>query len=793
MTSLIESGSSSAVQRSPRHELSAARAFWLLVRLRLTRWTNRKRFALSGRAAGSPSSKRQPRTHAKAWSVIRSLIWPAAFTAFLSLQSYRLFERMTRDHGADGLQGRAELFASLNVACLLLLALAGNRAWDAQGDDDAEWLSTLPAPAWVLHAAKIGEAALRNPTGWILVFPFFAGLGVHEGLGLLTPLLALALSLPLFLAFAVFGSVIDVVSHAWSRSRVFRVLRLIVPMCVVLLMLLWLSASVASSLSRIDGPLRVDVDLLGGWLNFSSQLPWLPFSEPAKALLSLRRAPLEGLAWLGSYGAQMAALLGAGLLLLRRAQRADLVHGRVALRGARVSRRPGVHSARQRPFGSWLGPVIMKELHWLWRNPSRSAGFGFSVVMLNGMGVLLVPRLSGLDAAQLPGLLMLGVGAVLIAGVGSALLELEQPALWQWATLPRSIAWVFGHKTLSVAVLTTVSALPAALYALRLAPSFRAAAPWLFYAATCNAIVALAQTALWLRRASPSSATSPLRNLWRSAQVLLVAAFQGIGFLPSANAAQLVPFVVLVAAFVVAHWQTSVERLPFALDSSSRPSATLTTTFALVAILVTRTLQVQLSNALLRAGSAPSRAATVSVLVAGAIGLTLSVLWLKLRGVPGLRERFGLGAGKGLRVIVREGVLWSLPAIVVNLGYWTLLEPWLASRASGQGSSEPTVMAQLGGSSLAVFAVGAVAVPVIEEILFRGMLHRALRSTWGIAFSVLVGSVVFTVDHTLIAAMPIFFGSVCITLAFERSRSLYSAMLVHALYNGFIGVLMVLR
>lgn len=718
---------------------------------------------------------------------------PAAVTAVLSVQSYRLFENIFRDHGADGLQGRAELFSSVIVGCLLSLVLVGSRAWDAQGDDDAEWLSTLPAPAWVLYAAKIGEAALWNPLGWLLVFPFFAGLGVHAGLGLLAPLLALALSLPLFLAHAVLGSVIDLVSHAWSRSRVFRALRLVVPTLVALLMLLWLGASAVSGLSRLDGPLKVDVDPLGGWLDFSSKLAWLPFSEPAKALLSLRRAPLEGLAWLGLFGTEMAALLGAGLLVLRRVHRSGLLRGRVAPRGARGAARPGTRAARQRSYGGWLGPVITKELHWLWRNPARSAGFALNVVMFNGIGVLLVPRLAGLDAAQLPGFLLLGVGATLMLGVGAALLELEQPALWQWSSLPRSIAWVFAHKTLSVAMLTTVAALPAALYALRLAPSVRAAAPSLLYGAACCGILALVQSALWLRRVSPSAPTTPLRHGGRSLQVLLVASILSIGFVPSLKAALLVPFVVLTAAFVFAYWQTSVDRFPFALDSTSRPSATLTTTFALVALLVTRTLQVQLSNALLRGGSVPSKAATVSVLVAGAVGLTFSIAWLKLRGVTGLRERFGLGAGKGLRVILREGVLWSLPAIAVNLGYWALLNPWLASRSSGQGASEPTVMAQLGGSSLAVFAVGALAVPLIEEVLFRGMLYRALRSTWGIALSVLVGSAVFTVDHTLIAALPIFFGSVCITLAFERSRSLFAAMLVHALYNGVIAATMVLR
>jgi membrane protease YdiL (CAAX protease family) len=54
-------------------------------------------------------------------------------------------------------------------------------------------------------------------------------------------------------------------------------------------------------------------------------------------------------------------------------------------------------------------------------------------------------------------------------------------------------------------------------------------------------------------------------------------------------------------------------------------------------------------------------------------------------------------------------------------------------------------------------------------------------------------SLVFLTDHAAAGAVPVFVGSVCITLAFERSRSLYSAMLAHALCNGVLVVQMLTR
>jgi membrane protease YdiL (CAAX protease family) len=785
VTSLIESGSDAASERS-QHGPSQARAFWLLVRLRLTRWSNRRQLGVwSGFAASSATNVRRRATQ-KPLAVARALLWPAVFVAFLCWQSYRVFAGIVRDHGVEALQGTAVLLSCANILGLLLLAVLGSRAWDAQGDDDADWLATLPAPAWVLHTAKIAEAAFWSPGVWGLIFPFFTGLGLHAGLGLLAPLLALVIALPTSLAYAVLGSVIDLVSHAWARSRLFRVLRFLLPLALTLVMLVWMTAPALMTLSRPGGLLKVGVDPFGGWLDFSADLVWLPFSEPARALLSLREAPLAGLAWLAAFALEMIAVTGVGLLVLRKAHCGALEHGRVSRRTT-----PGAHVARQRSLSGRLGPVIAKDLRWLWRNPSRSGGILLNLVMFNGLGMLFVSRLPGLDPSSLPGVALFGVGVMLVFAIGTLLLELEQPALWQWAALPRSIASVLAHKALLAAALAVPGALPAALYALRSAPSVHASLPGLLYGVTCILILAFAQAGLWLRRVSASAMTSPLAHALRLLKLLVVVGILGIGFSPRATTETMLPIVVLIAAFFVGYLQTSVERLPFALDPSSHPSATMTATFAIIAIFLTRSLQVGLNTSLLRSGSSPSQAATVAVLVAGGVGLAASSIWLSLRGVSALRERLGLGAGKGLRIILREGVLWSLPAIAVNQAYWLLIAPRVV-QSSAQVSQQQTVMQQLAGSSLAVVAVGAVAVPVIEELLFRGMLYRALRAGWSLAISVIVASAVFVVDHTLTAALPIAFGSICITLAFERSRSLYAAMLVHALYNGFLALLIVL-
>jgi membrane protease YdiL (CAAX protease family) len=76
----------------------------------------------------------------------------------------------------------------------------------------------------------------------------------------------------------------------------------------------------------------------------------------------------------------------------------------------------------------------------------------------------------------------------------------------------------------------------------------------------------------------------------------------------------------------------------------------------------------------------------------------------------------------------------------------------------------------------------------VEELLFRGLLYRSLRSSTGILPSLLLSSLVFAVGHPQAATVPVFCLGVCAALALERSRSLLAAILVHALYNGCIAL-----
>lgn len=91
--------------------------------------------------------------------------------------------------------------------------------------------------------------------------------------------------------------------------------------------------------------------------------------------------------------------------------------------------------------------------------------------------------------------------------------------------------------------------------------------------------------------------------------------------------------------------------------------------------------------------------------------------------------------------------------------------------------------------AFAVMAVAAVG-PVVEEVVFRGLVFRSLRDRFGFPFALIASSLIFAGVH----ADPSFFlqqallGAV-LAVAYERTQSLTTPILIHCLNNLFtIGI-----
>ena len=82
--------------------------------------------------------------------------------------------------------------------------------------------------------------------------------------------------------------------------------------------------------------------------------------------------------------------------------------------------------------------------------------------------------------------------------------------------------------------------------------------------------------------------------------------------------------------------------------------------------------------------------------------------------------------------------------------------------------------------------------PVVEEMIFRGLLYRMLREQWGIWVSVTVSAVFFSLLHHGMVISPQFVGGIIFALAYEWSRSLWVSIGLHMGANGAVYILSVL-
>lgn len=101
---------------------------------------------------------------------------------------------------------------------------------------------------------------------------------------------------------------------------------------------------------------------------------------------------------------------------------------------------------------------------------------------------------------------------------------------------------------------------------------------------------------------------------------------------------------------------------------------------------------------------------------------------------------------------------------------------------------DPMIQFLLGSPSagdLALIAVLVVVVaPFTEELVFRGFLYGVLRRPFGPMAAMATTALLFAAIHQNLPALPaLFLLAVGLTLAYERTGSLWTPILMHALFN----------
>ena len=167
------------------------------------------------------------------------------------------------------------------------------------------------------------------------------------------------------------------------------------------------------------------------------------------------------------------------------------------------------------------------------------------------------------------------------------------------------------------------------------------------------------------------------------------------------------------------------------------------------------------------------------------IVFSLSLLPLLIAGRP-FRRLLGPTRATGLMWAIGLGV-----GIVTVIVTYTVNAVFVLSFGDGEAVEQEVLDIALAGGAATVLAIllAVVLAPVTEEIVFRGVLFRALDEKFGMWPAAVLSSAVFAVIHFEVlfsqplALAGLFTVGILLAIAYHRTGSLLVPILGHAVFN----------
>lgn len=133
--------------------------------------------------------------------------------------------------------------------------------------------------------------------------------------------------------------------------------------------------------------------------------------------------------------------------------------------------------------------------------------------------------------------------------------------------------------------------------------------------------------------------------------------------------------------------------------------------------------------------------------------------------------------------LVTLPILLLVPGLVLFAGTANSLVQWLIPMSADDVARFEEQMAP--GIVPVLFA--CIAAPVLEEMLFRGVILRSFLRQYSRTFAVLASAGLFALAHmNLYQTMTALAIGIMAGWLYERCRSLWPCILLHATYNGFV-------
>lgn len=167
------------------------------------------------------------------------------------------------------------------------------------------------------------------------------------------------------------------------------------------------------------------------------------------------------------------------------------------------------------------------------------------------------------------------------------------------------------------------------------------------------------------------------------------------------------------------------------------------------------------------------------------VGLILTHYFLKVHEVP-WGEFFGLSdrqPGRAIRIAIAVTVI----ALPLTLGLNSLSE-FTLTKIQGKAAIQPTMQILAGTDNLTqriIFGFAAILLaPLIEEILFRGILYRTGQQMGYPRLALYGTSFVFAAIHgSMMTLLPLTVLAIILAKLYDHTNRLIAPILAHSLFN----------
>lgn len=95
---------------------------------------------------------------------------------------------------------------------------------------------------------------------------------------------------------------------------------------------------------------------------------------------------------------------------------------------------------------------------------------------------------------------------------------------------------------------------------------------------------------------------------------------------------------------------------------------------------------------------------------------------------------------------------------------------------------------------LSVFIMIVIIAPIIEEIIFRGLIYRVFKGLLGPFFGAFISSILFSFVHLNLLSFPyLFIFGIILCLYYEKEKTIITPILMHSILNGIMFSLILIK